>query len=527
MAPTESISVGRVALSERLAELTAQWSRPAFLEMSQAVVKVVNYTYFKAQEDVRAMVHEGELWGEKGDTEAQRRRNDAALRSLLKLLALAKYRPLEENVFLYGVHSTNFSRALHADLGLDLTKPHPTLQRVLSKHPLFHPHPVPLYCNRILLFTSGYTEITTKGMFLYGKCNALLEIIGGWVARVLHRVGLMDLVEEEEEREEVASKGGEAGCIFEKRRGPAVQNIRDALGVSLLNFFRPIEVKETAFEQLFVIYPEPVKEQFLLSKPTLSSLINAFTNSTRQTDQKASATQTEQQTYQLTYDIQEMPQDVSLSLYTRLPCRDLCLVLPEKLLSTTNLDTLMIVIEIVLCVVLLRECIDLVSALSFAANGDNLTTVLLLLSSIPTLIYRICMVLTGWMGAVDYYKSAAKCYLDTKLSAAGKAAAQGLYESVKDQEVKGCLLAYWLLWEKGDMTPKVLDREAEILLKREFDTEVDFDVAGALALLQSLGMAGRVAGSAQWRSLLTPAEFLNQPVVPWSTYLKDVRESLK
>eukprot|EP01061_Rhynchopus_euleeides_P017061 TRINITY_DN28434_c0_g1_i1.p1 TRINITY_DN28434_c0_g1~~TRINITY_DN28434_c0_g1_i1.p1 ORF type:complete len:555 (+),score=247.61 TRINITY_DN28434_c0_g1_i1:179-1666(+) len=491
------------------------------------MVGVVHYVYFKVQEDVRGEVHEGGLWEKKGKRVEALKCNAAALRSLLHLLRAAKFKPIPEELFEYGVNAQNFSRALHAELGLDLTEQHPLLRSVLSTYPLTHPQPVPLYCNKVLLFTTGYTFLTSHGQFFFGKCNALLEIGIDAAKRALCRAGLLD----EENVPESPKKGADDAAVLStgnikppglslwESKQARTRNVRDALSESWLNLFRSVEVREIAFERLFMAYPLPDTRR-RKEKASLAGIFGTITKKARGMGGGAAEPHA-------SVDVAEVPKGLSLSLFERLPVRDLGLALPEKLVSTTNVDNLSFVVELLLILLLLRQCVDMASAITLDEVLAAGAGPLLLLSAIPTLLYRLVMLALNWYWALDYYRSMAKSYIDTKVVASDRAAASELYELVKDQELKTALIAYWLLWQHGELSAKALDEAAESLIKEHFGMEMDYDVPHALQVLQSLGMACRVSGTPNWKASVSPSDFLQQPVVPWTTYLRTVRESVQ
>ena len=512
-----AIEVDRTVLIETLGTVGTKKDSAAWAECCASLVMVVNYVYHKVQEHGRLGVHELRLRQVKGETARAERCRAACLRSLVATATSAKYKPVAEPVFEYGTNVLNYSSGLHADMGMDLRKPHPLLERVLSHHPLSSQLPagskLPLYCNRCLLYTTGYATSSKRGQFLFGKANGVLDIGLRQMKQYLFSVGLLDEPKIKQQSVIKTSSTPDVSSSVFQSKTATTRTVKDAIEESWLNLFREIEVREVVFEKLIVMYPT---DSHVSEKKTVVSLFKSMQQAARKDDAQEGKSDT--------HEVDEVPSSLKVMIYNTVPLRDLGLVLPDRLVSTTNVDNLSFVVEFVLILLLLNQVVDKVSALQFSdlsaiLAGENSAAVLLL-TLIPTCVYRLVMLCLNFVWAVDYYRSAVRHYVATKLSSSGNAAVTELYEDVKDQEVKVVILAYWLLWQRGEVTPSELDASAEVLMKEEFGVEVDFDVDHALQRLELLGMAAPVPGTPLWKAIVSPKEFVSQPIVPWSSYLQ-------
>eukprot|EP01064_Diplonema_japonicum_P019116 TRINITY_DN27815_c0_g1_i1.p1 TRINITY_DN27815_c0_g1~~TRINITY_DN27815_c0_g1_i1.p1 ORF type:complete len:527 (+),score=138.52 TRINITY_DN27815_c0_g1_i1:49-1629(+) len=486
----------------------AEWKR--FVD---GMSSIVHHCKYKAEEGLKLMVHKEEVY--RGvDDEKWKEYRASGLKRLLQVIRSAKYEPLSEEEFQRCAYTTNFAASLHAEVGMPLSTPHPLLCTVLSRFPFWRDEDpyrqIPIYCNRVLLYKTGYGVECQTGFFAFAKANVLLDMVKNKAFEYLVSINLLN-----------ADPTPKASPTPADSTTPAivtVKHIVDKEGVGSL--FRSLTISYPTFKNLVVIHPK--EDGRGKGKRTLKGLI-------KEVDQKARGHEHGGggEVYQGPEGISK---DLKISSYTDLPLHDLGLVLPDKLLTTTNVDFLSFVVEFLMIVTVLQQGWAAIQYLDLDAPGVRV----FLLTVFPACMYRVCMLGLNWIWALDYYKSIAQRYILSKRSSNGPSAVAGILNDLEDKDLKLILLAFYVLWTSdGPLTVEQLDTQAKSLLS-SMGCSADFDASLALEKLETLSLiryAKRIAPKHEryslngvtedrlWSVLSTPTEFLDSPLVPWQEYL--------
>jgi len=101
-----------------------------------------------------------------------------------------------------------------------------------------------------------------------------------------------------------------------------------------------------------------------------------------------------------------------------------------------------------------------------------------------------------------------QAWIRTKLVARNRCALSHIVSSVKSQEAKEMVLAYFFLWNTTEPSLSVsdLDSTVERFFFQTFGIKFDFDVEDALDKLGRLGLVSKVGRS--YRVCITPEEWL-------------------
>ena len=505
---TGSIAVNRRDLVKGLTNKTPMMYRRGFENMCGSLVSVLNHAYFRQAECLREIVHEEGVWEQLGDEKRAENSTVKSLQALIRIMKAGKYEGLSESMFLYGVNAQNYSLGVHAELGMNLYFPDSILREALSSEPYWDSQsstPIPLYCNRVLIYSKGYSTLKQSGLMILPKCNVILELGLEYFYSLCAAIGLWEAEKQTATPNIQADEHKKSIHSAEKIR---VINVRDCLIADWKNMFRSIELAEIGFEKLIVVVPREGIEMTEV-KVTASSLISSIIKkSTAMQEVPSESTQSVEAH-------SELSSRIGIKVYNNYPLRNLGLLLPDKLISTTNVDKFSFILELFLVSFVLRQGIDELY------DDDEISW--FVVSVIPMCLYRIVMLFMNWYWAVDYYRNVVKCYTGSKQVAVDGCAVNGVIGEVKDESLKMIIVAYWTLWQKGRMTESNLDSSAEQLISDMFGVKIDFDVVDSLRKLQLLGMVEKNQHDKTYSAIISPDEFAKQATVPWTKLVRHLK----
>eukprot|EP01060_Flectonema_neradi_P004834 TRINITY_DN13178_c0_g1_i1.p1 TRINITY_DN13178_c0_g1~~TRINITY_DN13178_c0_g1_i1.p1 ORF type:complete len:529 (+),score=91.93 TRINITY_DN13178_c0_g1_i1:40-1587(+) len=506
---TSSLAVNRNDLVKGLVAKTPMMNRHGFQDMCSSLATVLNHAYFRQAECLREIVHEEGVWEQVGDDRRAEKCTIKSLQALMKIIKAGRYEGLSESMFHYGVNAQNYSLGVHAELGMNLYYPDAVLKAALSSEPYWDPQsdqPIPLYCNRVLIFSKGFSTLKQKGLMILPKCNVIIEILLERFYSFCSVIGLWE--SEAKEVEQRVTTGNQKKSIHGAEEIKVI-NVRDCLTDSWWNLFKSIEITEVGFQKLIVVVPSEGIEADEPTKVTASSLLRSIVRQATELQEAVADAPQPVESHA------ELSPKLGMRVYTDYPLRNLGLLLPDKLVSTTNVDKLSFIMELFMIGFVLREGIDDL----YAEQQLSWITI----SVIPMCIYRLVMLFMNWYWAVDFYKNVVKCYTGSKQAAVDSCAVNGVIGEVKDETMKTILVAYWILWQKGKMTEEALDSNAEKLVSEMFDVKIDFDVSDALQKLQLLGMVELSPHDKSYTAVISPDEFAKQATVPWTKLVKHLK----
>eukprot|EP01094_Clydonella_sp_ATCC50884_P023024 TRINITY_DN5413_c0_g2_i1.p1 TRINITY_DN5413_c0_g2~~TRINITY_DN5413_c0_g2_i1.p1 ORF type:complete len:336 (-),score=157.67 TRINITY_DN5413_c0_g2_i1:31-954(-) len=178
--------------------------------------------------------------------------------------------------------------------------------------------------------------------------------------------------------------------------------------------------------------------------------------------------------------------------FKHIPMADLDVVFPDKKVSMTTLDLIILSVGVLLGVYLiLSELYTLLfAAPKEGAEDEGPWGFLAVLMSVGVLISKSVV---SYQTSKERYHSLVTSSLYEKNMDSDRGVFFYLINSLEEQEFMETLLGYYTLFTHGGMTEGQLDRTCEELLKERFAAEVDFEVGDSLDKLKAFGLLERGA----------------------------------
>ena len=175
---------------------------------------------------------------------------------------------------------------------------------------------------------------------------------------------------------------------------------------------------------------------------------------------------------------------VHIKAFRGIPMADLEVVFPEKRISMQPVDLVKLVITGTVGLVVVA------TKLIFASVFNPVMAA----AALATIAGYAAKVFMGFKVSRDRYQHLVTQSLYHKNQDNDLGVIFYLMDSLEDQEFKEAVLAYYFLWQQGELSEAELDRRCEAHLKQQFGADVDFEVDDALRKLHREGLITSHAG---------------------------------